>query len=127
MDPIGFALENFDGVGAWRAKDGSSLVDASSQLADGTNVSGVISLRRALVARPERLVGTITEKLLTYALGRGLGPSDMPAVRRVVSSAAPSNYRFSSIVLGIVDSVPFRMRIKPFPETEKAAATVAAR
>jgi hypothetical protein len=127
MDPIGFALENFDGVGAWRAKDGPSVVDASSQLADGTTVSGVISLRQALVARPERLVGTITEKLLTYALGRGLGPSDIPAVRRVVSSAAPANYRFSSIVLGIVDSVPFRMRIKPFPETDKAAATVAAR
>jgi len=127
MDPIGFALENFDGVGAWRAKDGSSLVDASSQLADGTNVNGVIALRQALLARPERLVGTITEKLLTYALGRGLGPSDMPAVRRVVSTAARSNYRFSSIVLGIVDSVPFRMRMKPFPETDKAAATVAAR
>jgi hypothetical protein len=127
MDPIGFALENFDGVGAWRAKDGASPVDASSQLADGTNVSGVISLRQALVARPERLVNTITEKLLTYALGRGLGPSDMPAVRRVVGDAARSNYRFSAIVLGIVDSVPFRLRIKPFPETDKAAATVAVR
>jgi len=126
MDPIGFAMENFDGVGAWRQKDASSAIDVSSQLADGTPISGVVGLRQALLRRPDRLAGTITEKLLTYALGRGLLPSDMPAVRRVVSDAAATDYRFSSIVLGIVRSVPFRLRMKP-ADTNTAPTTVAAR
>ncbi len=110
MDPLGFALENFDGVGAWRLKDSGTPIDPSSQLADGTKVDGVVALRQALVAHPQRFAGTMTEKLLTYALGRGLTASDMPAVRRVVTDAARSEYRFSSIVLGIVKSVPFEMR-----------------
>jgi mono/diheme cytochrome c family protein len=126
MDPLGFAMENFNGVGAWRTKDGPTPIDASSQLADGTKVSGVVTLRQALTRRPERFVGTMTEKLMTYALGRGLVASDMPAVRQIVSSAAPNNYRFSSIVLGIVNSVPFKMRMKPGTENP-AATTVAAR
>jgi hypothetical protein len=126
MDPLGFAMENFNGVGAWRTKDGPTPIDASSQLADGTKVNGVVTLRQALTRRPERFVGTMTEKLMTYALGRGLVASDMPAVRQIVSSAAPNNYRFSSIVLGIVNSVPFKMRMKPGTENP-AATTVAAR
>jgi mono/diheme cytochrome c family protein len=126
MDPLGFAMENFNGVGAWRTKDGPTPIDASSQLADGTKVTGVVTLRQALTHRPERFVGTMTEKLMTYALGRGLVASDMPAVRQIVTSAAPNNYRFSSIVLGIVNSVPFKMRMKPGTENP-AATTVAAR
>ena len=126
MDPLGFAMENFNGVGAWRTKDGPTPIDASSQLADGTKVNGVVTLRQALTRRPERFVGTMTEKLMTYALGRGLVASDMPAVRQIVTSAAPNNYRFSSIVLGIVNSVPFKMRMKPGTENP-AATTVAAR
>jgi hypothetical protein len=126
MDPLGFAMENFDGVGAWRTKDNGTAVDSSSQLADGTKVDGVVTLRQALLAHREQFVGTMTEKMLTYALGRGLGAYDMPAVRRIVNGAGP-NYRFSSIVLGIVNSVPFRVRMKPALESDKPATTVAAR
>ena len=113
MDPIGFALENFDAVGAWRVKDGGTLgdsIDASGQLADGTRVDGVVALRNALVREPETFVRTMTEKLLTYAVGRGLTASDMPVVRATVRDARAQNYRFSSLVLGIVRSVPFQMR-----------------
>jgi mono/diheme cytochrome c family protein len=112
MDPLGFALENFDAVGAWRTNDQGASIDASGQLADGTKIDGVVSLRRALVNRPEIFVGTMTEKMLTYALGRGLAPYDMPAVRGIVRAAGKNDYRFSSLVLGVVNSVPFRMRMK---------------
>jgi hypothetical protein len=113
IDPAGLALENFDAVGAWRSRDGGTRgtpVDASGQLVDGTKVDGVVALRQALMREPEIFVGTVTEKLLTYALGRGLGASDMPAVRTIVRDARRDNYRFSSIVLGIVRSAPFQMR-----------------
>jgi hypothetical protein len=110
MDPLGFALENFDAVGAWRTSDEGARIDASGQLADGTKIDGVVSLRRALVSRPEIFVGTMTEKMLTYALGRGLASYDMPAVRAIVRAAGERDHRFSSIVLGVVNSVPFRMR-----------------
>jgi len=112
MDPIGLAMENFDAVGRWRDLDGESVIDASGELTDGTRVNGVVDLRQALLKRPEVLVGTVTEKLMTYALGRGLEPFDMPAVRGVVRDAARDGYRFSSIVKGIVTSTPFRMRRK---------------
>jgi hypothetical protein len=112
MDPIGFSLENFDAVGAWRVRDGGSPIDASGQLADGTAVDGVITLRRAILKRPDVFVGTMTEKMLTYALGRGLAPYDMPVVRGIVREARRADWRFSSIVLGIVDSAPFQMRVK---------------
>ena len=112
MDPLGFALENFDGVGAWRTSDAGTPVDPSTQLADGTAVDGPVALRRALLGRPDAFVSTMTEKLLTYALGRGLDYYDMPAVRSIVRDAARRDYRFSSLVLGVVNSVPFRMRIK---------------
>jgi mono/diheme cytochrome c family protein len=112
MDPLGFALENFDAVGAWRTSDDGTPIDASGQLADGTAIDGVVSLRRALLRRPETFVSTMTEKMLTYALGRGLSSYDMPAVRAIVRGAAGRDYRFSSLVLGIVNSVPFQMRTR---------------
>jgi mono/diheme cytochrome c family protein len=111
MDPIGLALEQFDAVGAWRTREAGSPIDATTQLFDGTNVDGVVALRQALLKRPKVIVGTLTEKLLTYALGRGLQPYDMPVVRAIVRDAAKSDYQFSSIVLGIVTSMPFQMRM----------------
>jgi hypothetical protein len=110
MDPIGLALENFDAVGVWRTQEAGASIDASGELADGSRINGAVELRESLLKRPEVLVGTMTEKLLTYALGRGVEADDMPAVRAVVRGAAPDNYRFSSIVRGIVTSVPFQMR-----------------
>jgi hypothetical protein len=110
MDPIGFALENFDAVGAWRTREAGGPIDASGELADGTHVDGVATLRAALLRRPDVFVTTMTEKLLIYALGRGLDAHDMPVVREVVRGAASSQYRFSNIVLGIVHSSPFQMR-----------------
>jgi hypothetical protein len=111
MDPIGFALENFDAVGTWRTREAGVPIDASGELADGTKVDGVVTLRRALLSHPEVFVGTMTEKLLMYAIGRGLDHNDMPAVRAIVRDAGRHNYQFSSIVLGIVHSVPFQMRM----------------
>jgi mono/diheme cytochrome c family protein len=113
MDPVGFALENFDAVGAWRTREPGGLIDASGQLADGTPVNGVVTLRQAILAKPELFVTTMTEKLMTYALGRGVDARDMPAVRAILRDAAANDYRLSSIVLGVVRSVPFRMRITP--------------
>jgi hypothetical protein len=116
MDPIGFSLENFNAVGAWRDREAgidSPLIDASGRLVDGTPIDGPIELRKALVREPEIFVSTVVEKLMTYALGRGLTSHDMPVVREIVRNAADDDYRFSAIVLGIVDSVPFRMRAKP--------------
>jgi hypothetical protein len=110
MDPIGFALENFDAVGAWRTREAGGTIDASGELADGTKVDGVVTLRNALLGRPDVFVGTMTEKLLTYALGRGLDAHDMPVVRSIVRQSAARDYRFSELVLGIVRSVPFQMR-----------------
>ncbi|HET9663415.1 MAG TPA: DUF1585 domain-containing protein [Burkholderiales bacterium] len=110
MDPLGLALENFDAVGAWRTEDNGEPVDTSGQLADGTTIDGAISLREALLKRPDVLVTTVAEKLLTYALGRGLEPEDMPAVREIVRQAERDNYRFVSLIEGVVNSTPFRMR-----------------
>ena len=112
MDPIGFAMENFDAVGAWRTREPGGAIDASGALADGTKIDGVVSLRNALVSHPEQFVDTLTEKLLTYALGRGLSYNDMPVVRGIVRDSAQQNYRFTSIVLGIVRSTPFQMRMR---------------
>ena len=115
IDPAGLALENFDAVGAWRTRDGGTRgtpIDASGQLVDGTPINGVNELRAALVRDPNVFVQALTERLLTYALGRGLTAADMPAVRTIARDAQRENYRFSSVVLGIVRSVPFQMRIK---------------
>ena len=113
MDPIGLSLENFDVVGAWRDDDGGSPIDASGELSDGSKIDGVVTLRRAIAARPEVFVRTVTEKLMIYALGRGLDDRDMPAVRAVMRDAAAHENRFSSIVLAITRSQPFQMRLKP--------------
>jgi hypothetical protein len=110
MDPLGFALENFDALGRWRAADGDAPIDASGVLSDGTKFQGPAGLRDVLLSRPEQFVHTVTEKLLMYALGRGLEHYDAPAVRKILRQAAPGNYRWSSVVLGIVNSVPFQMR-----------------
>jgi hypothetical protein len=110
LDPLGFALENFDGVGAWRSREAGLPIDASGLLADGTKVDGVVALRHALVARSDIFVQTLTEKLMIYALGRGLQSYDMPAVRAIVRQAAKHDYRFSSLVMGIVTSTPFQNR-----------------
>jgi hypothetical protein len=112
MDPLGFALENYDAIGEWRAKDryAGTVIDASGKLVDGTPVNSPADLRQALMRRPEQFAQTMTEKLMTYALGRSVEYYDMPAVRAIVRNAARDNYRFSAIVMGIVKSAPFQMR-----------------
>jgi hypothetical protein len=118
MDPIGFALENFDAIGGWREREygvASPSIDARGRLLDGTDVTGPVELREALMARPEIFVSTVAEKLMVYALGRGLVASDMPVIRQIVRDAEASDYRFSELVLGIVRSVPFGMRVKEVP------------
>ncbi len=111
MDPIGFALDNFDALGRWRTIDASGeKIDPSGVLPDGTRFEGVAGLQRVLVSRPERFVSTLTENLLGYALGRSLEHYDVPVVRSVVRNSAARDYRFSELVLGVVNSVPFQMR-----------------
>ena len=111
MDPLGFALENFDAVGAWRTRDAGLPVDASAVLADGTTAfDGPAGLRRVLLDRSEQFVETVVEKLLTYALGRGIEHYDRPVIRAIVRAAAADDYRWSSLILGVVESTPFRMR-----------------
>jgi hypothetical protein len=112
FEPIGLALENFDAVGSWRTEDGDSPVDASGVIVDGTKVDGVASLRDWMVGRSDQFVRVVTEKLLTYALGRGVEYQDMPTVRSIVRDSAPGKYKFSAIVLGIVKSPPFQMNMK---------------
>jgi hypothetical protein len=112
MDPIGFALENFDMVGTWRQLDGKTLIDSSGQLVDGTKLSGVADLRNALLSRREMFVSTATQKLLTYAMGRTVQYYDMPAVRSIVRKAAQNDYKFSSLVLGVVESDAFQKKMK---------------
>jgi hypothetical protein len=110
MDPLGFALENFNGVGGWRTIDANTPIDASGVLPDGTRFEGPIGLRKVLLSRGEEFVTNVTEKLLTYALGRGAEYYDAPAIRKIVREAAPGNYRWSSLVTGIIKSTPFQMR-----------------
>ncbi len=111
LDPLGFSLDNFDAVGAWRSLgEGGTPIDASGVLADGTKVNGPADLRNALLSRPNVFVGTMTEKLMTYALGRGVEYYDMPAIRGIVHDAARKDYRFSTLILGVVKSTPFQMR-----------------
>src|SRR5215471_7197926 len=112
MDPIGFALENFDAVGAWRTTDDGNPINAAGKLVDGSNMNGVKDLREALVRYTPQFVRVVTEKLLIYALGRGTEYYDMPLVRSIVHDAAKNDYHFSSLVLGIVKSTPFQMNEK---------------
>jgi mono/diheme cytochrome c family protein len=110
MDPLGFSLENFDATGEWRKKDKSGPIDPSGVLADGTKVDGPVALRQALLKHPERFVDTLTEKLMIYALGRGLEYYDMPVVRGIVRESARQDYKFSALVFNIVKSTPFQMK-----------------
>jgi hypothetical protein len=110
MDPVGFSMENYDAVGRWRTVEESKPVDASGGLPDGSQFSGVSGLEQALLRHPEVFLGTFTEKLLTYALGRGVGYYDAPAVRKIVRDGQTQDYRFSSFIMGIVKSTPFQMR-----------------
>ena len=112
MDPIGLALENFDGVGRWRTLDSGLAIDAQGQLVDGTAVASPQSLRTALLGYPDAFEQTLTEKLLMYAVGRAAHHTDMPFVRQIAGNAAREGHRFSSLVLGIVNSPPFQMRVK---------------
>ena len=111
MDPIGFALENFDAVGAWRVRDGNVRIDASGKLFDGTELNGPASLRQAIVEHSDAFLAGFAENLLGYGVGRILDYRDMPAVRSITARAAKNNNRFSSFVLGVVESVPFQMGI----------------
>jgi hypothetical protein len=110
IDPVGFALENYDAVGRWRDSEGEFTIDASGALPDGSEFEGIEGLENALLQRPNVFARTVTEKLLVYALGRGLNSDDGSAVRRIVADAQTKDYRFSAIVEGIVFSTPFRMR-----------------
>jgi hypothetical protein len=111
MDPMGFALENLDPIGRYRTVDENYLpIDASGSLPDGTKFDGLQAFRAALMKHPDRFLLTLTEKLLTYALGRGVEYYDMTAVRKIVDDASQTNYRFSSLIIGVVNSLPFQMR-----------------
>ncbi|HEY6228834.1 MAG TPA: DUF1592 domain-containing protein, partial [Verrucomicrobiae bacterium] len=110
MDPVGFSLENYDAIGRWREIEDGAPVDVSGGFPDGSTFTGVDGLEQALIKRPDLFVGALTEKLMTFALGRGVESYDAPAVRKIVKQAQDSDFRFSSVILGIVNSVPFKMR-----------------
>jgi hypothetical protein len=112
MDPMGFALENFDLIGAWRETEGAGKIDAAGKLADGTPLNGPADLRQAVLSRSEAFVTTATEKLMTYALGRPVHYYDMPLVRSIVARAGREDNRFSALVFGIVESDAFLQRVK---------------
>jgi Protein of unknown function (DUF1592)/Protein of unknown function (DUF1588)/Protein of unknown function (DUF1585)/Protein of unknown function (DUF1587)/Protein of unknown function (DUF1595) len=125
FEPMGLALENFDAVGAWRTQDGDSPIDATGVLVDGTKVDGVASLRNWLMSRSGQFSRVVTEKFLTYALGRGVEYQDMPTVRSIVHEAAAKDYRFTSILLGVINSPAFQMNTKPeAPAAVTASAKV---
>jgi hypothetical protein len=111
MDPIGLSVENFDAVGRWRTRgEGDEKVDAAGALPSGVTFEGTTGLKKALLAHPEAFASTVTEKLLTYAVGRGTDYYDAPAVRAITREARNTNYRFSSLILGVIKSAPFQMR-----------------
>jgi len=122
MDPIGFALENFDAIGRWRTKDDGSVIDPSGTMFDGTKVNGPVALSQMLASKPEVFVGVMTEKLLTYALGRGLDYTDMPAVRKIVHDAEANGFKFSALINGVVNSPPFQMKVKKAADGAAVAA-----
>jgi hypothetical protein len=112
MDPIGIAMENFDAIGKWRTLDEGNPIDASGTLVDGTKMNGIVDLRNALVTYSPQFVRNVTERLMTYAVGRGAEYYDMPTIRSIVRDAGTKNYRFSSIVLGVVKSPQFQTNMK---------------
>ena len=111
MDPLGFSLENFDALGKWRAVADGERVDASATLPDGTTFEGLSGLRHLLVSHKDDYVRTLTEKLLAFGIGRGVEYYDLPAIRKIARAAAPNDYRWSSLIGGIVRSTPFTMGI----------------
>jgi hypothetical protein len=118
IDPPGFALENFDSIGQWRAAmPNGAKIDANGVLADGSKLNGPVELRQAILKRPEAFVSIITERMMTYALGRGLEPADMPVVRHIVKKAGQNGYRLSTIINEIIESAPFQMRTRLEPNT----------
>jgi hypothetical protein len=123
MDPLGFALENFDATGMWRDKDrfANTLIDSAGELPDGTKINGPDDLRKALLRRPDQFVQTFVENLLTYSIGRTEAFYDMPTVRRIVRDAATKDYRFSAIVQDVVKTDQFRMRRVPQPQPVQSA------
>jgi hypothetical protein len=124
MDPLGFALENFDAVGQFRAVDrfAGTSIDTSGELPDGTQLSGPDDLRNALLSQPDQFAQMLTEKLMTYALGRTLEYKDMPRVRAIVRAIAPDNYRFESLVMSIIASPEFQTARFGAPANLKSAA-----
>ena len=125
IDPVGFALENFDPVGQWRTADADGTpLDTRGVLADGSKVDGPVALRKVILSRPDAFVTTLTERLMTYALGRGVEPSDMPVIRGIVRKAAPRNYALQAIIGGIVESAPFQMRTRLETEPATRVASV---
>jgi hypothetical protein len=130
MDPIGFALEQFDAIGRWRTTDGDNVIDAGSVMYDGTRVEGAADLRAFLLRYEEQFVRNAIEKLLTYALGRGVEHYDMPVVRSISKAAAADDYRFQALITAVVQSEPFRSSRKPAEalsgtEPGRTAATAA--
>jgi hypothetical protein len=123
IDPPGFALEHFNSIGQWRESDEKGRsIDSAGVLADGTKVDGPVALREAILKRPEAFATVVTTRLMTYALGRGLGPSDMPIVRKIVKRAALDDYRFATIISGIVESPLFQMRTRLEPSDTNTVA-----
>ena len=110
IDPVGFSLENYDAIGRWRTTEDHKPVDASGGFPDGSTFTGVAALENALLQRPELFAGALSEKLLIFALGRGVETYDAPAIRQIIRHAQPDNFRFSALILGIVNSTPFQMR-----------------
>jgi len=127
MDPIGFSLENFDGVGSWRTDDEGTTVDASGEVFDGTKIDGPAALRRWLASYGDRFVEVAAEKLLAYGLGRGVEYQDMPLVRSIARDAARDGNRFSALVLGVVRSKPFQMNAKTGTAEEQMRRSAAQR
>jgi hypothetical protein len=126
MDPIGFSLENFDGVASWRTLDEGQPIDSSSQVYDGTKITGPADLRKWLLGYSDQFTQVVAEKLLTYGLGRGMEYQDMPLVRAITRDALKGGGKFSALVLGVVKSKPFQMNAKipdpsPPSKVERAA------
>jgi cytochrome c5 len=127
FEPIGLGMENFDAIGTWRTSDGDTPIDATGTLSDGTKINGVADLRDALVRHSDQFTRVVTERMLTYSLGRGVEYQDMPTLRSIVRDSAPGNYKFTAIVMGIVKSAPFQTNMKTVesvstPPTQQRAA-----
>jgi hypothetical protein len=121
MDPIGFAMENFDAIGRWRDLDAGNPIDASGVFPGGEKFEGMAGLKAALLSHPEEFVSTITEKLMMYGIGRNVQYYDRPAIRTIIKQAARNNYTFASLVLGVVESAPFQLRETPAAGEAKTA------